>query len=548
MGKSKAPTLSHDEPIDSVEVVGQHALKMGWLEKEAEESMMGGWSKRFVVLTGWDGTESHLFYYRSESDTQASGILFLSEMEIEDVQDPKALTLQGSQRRFRFRCESADLCRSWRVAIQEAKKNGDHECRAGEACLAWRRDKHAKTCQHCKRIFSVTIGKHHCRCCGRIFCNECTKAEKICLEPYTKAVRCCNTCNSKQTTLIAKHLEMQQRAKVFVSRYLELLESGSSFTDPDRPDVARRMALDKADGLSLQFRSLIITESFDVDAVADALGSKAVSGSISFASNLKAMTLRGFTSVRGAKLDKQHVVKAFEPEQAKQNINAAGKAVGTFAVSAGGAAVGVAGGAFQATSALAISLGNTVGGPRTFHVHVKDFIGVSDCASNPTMIKRLKEKAPLAFMLAFRDVRDFGSERDIIQVCCSEDEKTAWFNALTELRLLAQDAGTDLLVFKKEQEENNKKITDNMKKRKESRRSKAEEEYKSQTLRETKTDMSPSLSPDQAPHSTTAASSSSTAVTGQLKAPTLRERMLWSSTIRSNTSATPTVGSTASDV
>jgi len=35
---------------------------------------------------------------------------------------------------------------------------------------------------------------------------------------------------------------------------------------------------------------------------------------------------------------------------------------------------------------------------------------------------------------------------------------------------------------------------------------------------------------------------------GQLKAPTLRERMLWSSTIRSNTSATPTVGSTASDV
>jgi len=91
-------------------------------------------------------------------------------MEIEDVQDPKALTLQvclypppqrpppptnshphkrtrththtctcirkhkhththahtcthtqGSQRRFRFRCENADLCRSWRVAIQEAK-------------------------------------------------------------------------------------------------------------------------------------------------------------------------------------------------------------------------------------------------------------------------------------------------------------------------------------------------------------------------------------------------------------------------------------------
>ena len=47
------------------------------------------------------------------------------------------------------------------------------------------------------------------------------------------------------------------------------------------------------------------------------------------------------------------------------------------------------------------------------HTHTLTQTGVSDCASNPTMIKRLKEKAPLAFMLAFRDVRDFGSERFI---------------------------------------------------------------------------------------------------------------------------------------
>jgi len=47
------------------------------------------------------------------------------------------------------------------------------------------------------------------------------------------------------------------------------------------------------------------------------------------------------------------------------------------------------------------------------HTHTPTHTGVSDCASNPTMIKRLKEKAPLAFMLAFRDVRDFGSERFI---------------------------------------------------------------------------------------------------------------------------------------
>jgi hypothetical protein len=29
------------------------------------------------VLTGWNGQEAHLFYYKTETDKAASGILFL---------------------------------------------------------------------------------------------------------------------------------------------------------------------------------------------------------------------------------------------------------------------------------------------------------------------------------------------------------------------------------------------------------------------------------------------------------------------------------------
>ena len=120
------PSLNHDEPIDSVEHAAEHALKMGWLEKEAEESILGGWSRRFVVLTGWDGQEAHLFYYRTETDKEASGILFVSEMDIERSDDPRVFTLQvalpvgcvqceadstglpqGSQQSFRIRSDSA---------------------------------------------------------------------------------------------------------------------------------------------------------------------------------------------------------------------------------------------------------------------------------------------------------------------------------------------------------------------------------------------------------------------------------------------------------
>jgi hypothetical protein len=46
------PSATYDEPKTSVEVVGAHALKMGWMEKAEEESFMKGWHKRFVVLTG----------------------------------------------------------------------------------------------------------------------------------------------------------------------------------------------------------------------------------------------------------------------------------------------------------------------------------------------------------------------------------------------------------------------------------------------------------------------------------------------------------------
>jgi hypothetical protein len=71
------------------------------------------------------------------------------------------------------------ICRSWRHAITEAKMNGGHSCKTGVAAIAWMAEKHAKTCDKCRQIFTATNKKHHCRCCGRIFCNDCSNAPKI---------------------------------------------------------------------------------------------------------------------------------------------------------------------------------------------------------------------------------------------------------------------------------------------------------------------------------------------------------------------------------
>ena len=300
-----------EAPEDSVDVVAPHAMKMGWLEKEAEESMMGKkWQPKFAILTGWDGLEAHLFYYKTQTDKEAGGICFVSEMTIEENPDPKIFTLQGCQRRFKFRCANQELARSWRQAIQEAQTNGGHDCKCGEATIAWVKDKHSKTCHQCKRVFSVTLSKQHCGCCGRVFCSECTGGDKIKLQPYIKEVRCCHPCNKKQCQLIARRNEQRRRLQVFVAKYLELLETGSHFKDPDG-HVQRTLCLDNMPHVSLQCRHLCMTEQIDPDALADLMQQEAAEKAKGFASKMMAMPYKAFNSLRGVK-DMDHQQNALK--------------------------------------------------------------------------------------------------------------------------------------------------------------------------------------------------------------------------------------------
>ena len=38
----------------------------------------------------------------------------------------------------------------------------------------WQPDNHVSECPGCQRRFSLFLRRHHCRCCGRIFCNCCS--------------------------------------------------------------------------------------------------------------------------------------------------------------------------------------------------------------------------------------------------------------------------------------------------------------------------------------------------------------------------------------
>src|SRR3989304_6714013 len=42
----------------------------------------------------------------------------------------------------------------------------------------WIPDESVSDCYNCKKVFTITFRKHHCRHCGKIFCYECSNYQQ----------------------------------------------------------------------------------------------------------------------------------------------------------------------------------------------------------------------------------------------------------------------------------------------------------------------------------------------------------------------------------
>nr|CAG4651728.1 EOG090X043H [Triops cancriformis] len=59
----------------------------------------------------------------------------------------------------------------------------------------WERDDSVKECKQCRKEFSLSRRKHHCRNCGEIYCNQCSN-NTMALPSSAKPVRVCDTCHT----------------------------------------------------------------------------------------------------------------------------------------------------------------------------------------------------------------------------------------------------------------------------------------------------------------------------------------------------------------
>ena len=68
----------------------------------------------------------------------------------------------------------------------------------------WLNDDEAQECpgldeqgNSCQKKFSLTVRKHHCRGCGKIFCNGCSSQTSLFVPGYTARVRVCRDCHAR---------------------------------------------------------------------------------------------------------------------------------------------------------------------------------------------------------------------------------------------------------------------------------------------------------------------------------------------------------------
>ncbi|XP_014225275.1 RUN and FYVE domain-containing protein 2 isoform X3 [Trichogramma pretiosum] len=73
-------------------------------------------------------------------------------------------------------------------------QQAQHQQAQLDGTAAWANDRMVTQCKGCSREFNIARRKHHCRYCGKIFCNSCSD-NSIALPNSTKPVRVCDECH-----------------------------------------------------------------------------------------------------------------------------------------------------------------------------------------------------------------------------------------------------------------------------------------------------------------------------------------------------------------